>query len=141
MVGKALNERFLDMIRLGFWMRTKQPPYRAVKWSVALHPDGRQTFRGRRWVEVLAHGEEGREPSTFFGEEVTPAEPTQWLDYYPAVDEPVCGWGRPRLPDGEMQFCPQPRTEGQAFCPRHITELNGSEGEENHGGEDDSHSE
>lgn len=137
----------VDMIRaqkFGFWVRTKQAPYRAVRWEVQRHEDGRESLRGRGWVEVLAHGED-REPQRFFAADVELAGPHEWLSYYPAASEPICGWGRPRLPEGDTQFCPRQRenaADGQLepFCRRHMTELLGSAGEESNAtGEAGSH--
>lgn len=138
---KPLNERLQDMAKLGFWIRTKQEPYRAVRWEPQRHEDGRQKFRGQNWVEVLRHGAT-RPAERFYGADVEPAGPHEWLSYYPAVHEPVCGWGRPRLPDGVMQYCPRTRevTDGaiQPFCAKHQLEL---QGEEEHAGESHSHAE
>lgn len=127
-------ERMLRMARYGFWIRTKNAPYRAVKWVPVKHEDGRQSFRGRNWVEVLQHGDT-RDPETYYTADVEPAGPHEWLDYYPAVTEPTCGWGRPRLPDGGMQYCPRTRDADQPFCPTHMAEINE---ERNLSGEDES---
>lgn len=124
-----------DMVKAqawGFWIATKAAPRRAVRWERVQHEDGRNSMRGRNWVEVLEHGST-RTPERFHGADVEMVGPHEWLTYYPAVNEPVCGWGRPHLPDGGMQYCPRQRQEGQAFCKRHMTELNSSEGEEEHG--------
>lgn len=139
--------RNADMIRaqkFGFWVGTKRTPRRAVRWEPTLLEDGRESLRGRNWVEVLAYGHERQEPERFFGADVELVGPAEWITYYPAVDEPICGWGRPRLPGGDMQYCPRTRrvAEGQleAFCPAHMRELHALEGEEKNAGEDDSHS-
>ncbi len=128
-------ERLLQMRTYGFWIRTKLAPYRAVRWEDQAHGDGRQSFRGKNWVEVLPHGED-REPEHFFTADVEPVGPHEWLSYYPGADEPVCGWGRPRLPDGAMQYCPRQRDEGQPFCDKHMMEL--LKEERNLSGEDES---
>lgn len=128
MVSGVESTRLLEQIKFGFWVRTKVAPFRAVRFQALRHPDGRESRRGRVWVEVLEHGVT-REPGKFLTAEVELAGPHEWLDYYPAVNEPVCGWGRPRLPDGEMQYCPRHRKEDAAFCRRHMEELEGSEGE------------
>lgn len=119
---KSGAEKLLDAERYGFWTRTKTAPYRAVVWEPQRHEDGRQSFRGRNWVEVLAHGED-REPERYFTHEVETVGPHEWLTYYPEIKAPVCGWGRPRLPDGVMQHCPRRRRDGAAFCPYHEAEL------------------
>lgn len=132
-----------DMIRamkFGFWIGTKRTPRRAVRWEPTRLEDGRETLRGRNWVEVLPVGSKAV-PERFFAADVEMIGPNEWLTYYPAVEEPICGWGRPRLPDGVMQHCPRQRreVEGQleAFCPKHMTELqDGSEGEEKHGAQE-----
>lgn len=129
------NTASAEMIRkqkYGFWVATKLAPRRAVRWDVgALHEDGRPKFRGRNWVEVLPHGST-RTPERFHAADVELVGPHEWLTYYPGAEEPVCGWGRPRLPLGEMQHCPQNREEGDPFCRKHMAELARSEGEETH---------
>jgi len=128
-----------DLIRVqkyGFWIGTKSAPRRAVRWEPKERPDGRQTYRGRNWVEVLEHGV-SREPERFYGADVEAVGPHEWLTYYPAAGEPVCGWGRPRLPDGGMQYCPRIRQDDKPFCRMHETEI---QGEESDAGEDVSHS-
>lgn len=120
------NRELLRAQAWGFWVVTKQEPRRAVHWIQAQHEDGRPSLRGRNWVEVLEHGVT-RDPETFHGADVELAGPHEWLTYYPAVDEPVCGWGRPRLPDGSMQYCPRQREAEQPFCRKHMTELQGEE--------------
>ena len=128
------NNDLLNQIKFGFWVRTKQAPYRAVRWERTFHDDGRETLRGRNWVEVLPHGEEERTPARFFAADVELAGPHDRLTYYPAANEPVCGWQEASwIESGE--FCPRMREaaadgELEAFCRRHMTELTGSEGEE-----------
>lgn len=134
---KSGAERLLDAERWGFWTRTNKAPFRAVRWEAKLREDGRRSFHGKNWVEVLPHGEE-REPERFHTADVESAGPHEWLDYYPASDEPVCGWGRPRLPAGEMQYCPRKRAEGQPFCQKHMHELLDDAEERNLNGEDES---
>lgn len=129
-VGPA-NRELIRAQAFGFWVVTKQNPRRAVRWEEARHEDGRVSTRGRNWVEVLEHGTT-REPERFYKADVELAGPHEWLTYYPAVNEPVCGWGKPRLPDGSMQYCPRQREQDQPFCRRHMTELEGSEREEPH---------
>lgn len=128
-----------DLIRaqkFGFWIGTKRTPRRAVRWEPTRLEDGRESLRGRNWVEVRAIGSEA-DPERFFAADVELVGPHEWLIYPPAVTEPVCGWGRPRLPDGNMQYCPRIRLrhiseDGQweAFCPTHMRELQAPEGEE-----------
>lgn len=117
------NADLIRAQRFGFWIATKLAPRRAVRWEATRLEDGRETLRGRNWVEVLPHGEK-RVPLRFFAAEVEHVGPHEWLTYYPAVDEPVCGWGRPRLPEGEMQYCPRIREEDDPFCRMHMSELN-----------------
>lgn len=138
MASNTMNKRLLDQMAYGFWVRTKQAPHRAVRWAPQRHDDGRESFRGKGWTEVLEHGED-REPEQFYGADVELVGPHEWLDYYPATNEPVCGWGRPRLPKGEMQYCPRRREEGEPWCRLHMHEL----GEETNAraGEADSHPE
>lgn len=119
---KSGAEKLLDLYKYGFWVRTKNAPHRAVRWERQYHEDGRESFRGRNWIEVLPHGST-RDPEQYFTVDVEYVGPHEWMDYYPAVDEPVCGWGRPRLPDGEMQYCPRLREPDEPFCRRHMTEL------------------
>lgn len=129
-----------DLIRLqkfGFWIGTKQTPRRAVRWEPKERPDGRQTYRGKNWVEVLEHGV-SREPERFYGADVEAVGPSEWLTYYPAVNEPICGWRELRDAGTGPQewYCPRIRPVNnesvQPFCARHEAELNGSEGEETH---------
>lgn len=126
--------RNADMIRnmkFGFWVGTRQAPRRAVKWEPTRLEDGRETLRGKNWVEVMEHGE-SREPERFHGADVENVGPHEWLTYYPAVNEPVCGWM-----ESEGQYCPRPRAVTsdavQPFCRRHEDQL---QGEEEHGGEE-----
>lgn len=128
---KPMTEQLIRAMRYGFWVRTKQDPVRQVRWEPQRHEDGRQSFRGRNWVEVLPHGER-RPPERFAAADVVLAGPSDALPYYPAADEPVCGWGRPGLPDGQMHYCPRTREPNDPFCPQHTAELNSSEGEEPH---------
>lgn len=128
------NRELIRAMKFGFWVGTKLMPRRAVRWESATRDDGRATLRGRNWVEVLPIGER-RSAERFFAADVELVGPSEWLDYYPAADEPICGWGRPRLPDGRIQHCPRSREDDQAFCRRHMTELTSSEGEEEHAGE------
>ena len=125
MAYRPTNERYLNEMRRGFWVRTRQDPPRAVKWDPKLTPSGRPTYRGDRWVEVLPYGTR-RAPERFYAADVTLAGPHEHLAYYPAVDEPVCGWGY-----GDGTFCPRMRSvlDGvpQVFCPRHEAELQGEE--------------
>lgn len=119
---KSGAEKLLAVQAYGFWIRTKQAPFRAVRWEQQLREDGRQSFHGKRWIEILPHGED-REPEHFYTADVEPVGPHEWLTYYPAVDEPICGWGRPRLPEGQMQYCPRLREADEAFCRTHMAEL------------------
>lgn len=142
----GVNADMIRAQRLGFWVGTKRMPRRAVRWEPARHADGRESLRGRQWVEVLATGRERDTPERFFAADVELVGPSEWLTYHPATDEPVCGWGRPRLPTGAMQYCPRLRREAdgqlEAFCPVHMRELNAPEGEEeNAAGEAVSHAE
>lgn len=116
------NTRLIRQQQFGFWIGTKQAPRRAVRWEKTFKEDGRETLRGKNWVEILPHGE-SRTPERFFAADVELIGPHEWLEYYPAVDEPVCGWGRPRLPEGEMQYCPRTREESEPFCRTHMAEL------------------
>ena len=135
---KSRTEQLIDSYKWGFWVRTKVAPFRAVRWEPQKHKDGqRQSFRGRNWVEVIPHGED-REPERFFAVDVEYAGPHEWLDYYPALNEPVCGWGRPRLPAGDMQYCPRLREKDQPFCQKHLHELLADVEERNLSGEDES---
>lgn len=135
--------RNADLIRAqkyGFWVGTKLMPRRAVRWEATVHEDGRTSLRGRNWVEVLEHGET-RQPERFHAADVELVGPSEWLTYYPGVEEPVCGWM-----DRPGHYCPRARevTDGavQPFCPRHEAELQGSEGEEEHArGNEGSHAE
>lgn len=120
----------------GFWIRTRQDPPRAVRWEPQVREDGTVTNRGRGWVEVLPHGAT-REAERFLAADVELAGPHEWLSYYPGPEEPVCGWGRPRLPRGNMQYCPRQRAGDDPFCKKHMAELEGSEGEEEHDREAD----
>lgn len=130
------NANLIGAQKFGFWVGTKRAPRRAVRWEATRLDDGRETLRGRNWVEVLPQGQ-NRNPERFFASEVEMVGPDEWLTYFPALNEPVCGWGRPRLPKGEMQYCPRTVREAdgqrEAFCPRHMRELQAPEGEENHG--------
>lgn len=130
------NAELIRLQKYGFWIGTKQSPRRAVRWEAQTSPEGRQKFRGRNWVEVLEHGV-SREPERFFGADVEAVGPHELLAYYPAVDEPVCGWM-----SEPGKYCPRPRevTDGaiQPFCRRHESEL---QGEESNAGEDSSHAE
>lgn len=121
-VTKSGAEKLLDLQRYGFWLRTKRPPFRAVRWEAQAHEDGRQSFRGRNWVEVLPQGATW-EAERFFSADIEAAGPHEWLTYLPGTREPVCGWGKPRLPDGEMQYCPRSRTDDNAFCRLHMAEM------------------
>lgn len=134
---KSGAERLLDAERWGFWTRTKQAPFRAVIWDAPPREDGKRSFHGKGWVEVLAYGED-REPKWFYTADVEAAGPHEWLEYYPDPTSPVCGWGRPRLPEGGIQYCPRKREEGQPFCQRHIHELLDDTEERNLSGEDQS---
>lgn len=120
------NREMLNAQKLGFWIATKRGPRRAVRWEPAQHEDGRTTMRGRNWVEVREHGSI-HTAERFHGADVEMVGPHEWLTYYPAADEPICGWGRPRLPEGDMQYCPRLRAQDQAFCARHMSELQGEE--------------
>lgn len=134
------NVTLIEAQKWGFWVGTKQAPRRAVRWEETQHEDGRTTLRGRNWVEVLADGHGGDTPERFFGADVEMVGPHEWLTYRPTTDEPVCGWGRPRLPDGVMQYCPRTRRvahgQTEAFCPAHMRELSAPEGEEAHAGQE-----
>lgn len=133
MSPRDANYRLTQAQKLGFWIGTKRDPRRAVRRIQAVRKDGKQSTRGRLWVEILPYDEYGnRDPERFNAADVEHVGPHEWLTYYPHPDEPVCGWGRPRLPEGGMQFCPRPRREGQdgkleAFCPQHMRELRGEE--------------
>jgi len=132
---KSLTERMLDAQRYGFWVRTKLNPRSAVRWEPQAHEDGRQSFRGQNWVEVLPHGED-REPDRYFAADVELVGPHEYLHYYPAASEPVCGW---MTEPGK--YCPRPRavtTESmQPFCAKHQAELT-AEGEETNGSGEES---
>jgi len=132
--GKGVTPTLLQQMAYGFWVRSKQTR-RAVRWEPQRHKDGRQSFRGRGWVEVLEHGAT-RAPEKFHAADVELVGPHQWLDYYPGVDEPVCGWAKE---PGRNEFCPRQRHEGEPFCRRHMAELNDSAGEETHGESERSH--
>lgn len=129
---KSGAEKLVDLYKYGFWVRTKVAPFRAVTWEAPPREDGRRSFHGKNWIEVLPHGSD-REPETFHTADVETVGPSEWMDYYPTVESRVCGWGRPRLPDGNMQYCPRLREEGDPFCRYHVTEL---EEERNLDGED-----
>jgi hypothetical protein len=137
MPNKDGTQKLIDMQRWGFWIRTKQTPHRAVRWETQRHEDGRESFRGRNWVEILPHGED-RTPERFFTADVEYAGPYEWLSYYPDINTPLCGWGERREAHGAIQYCPRKRTEGQPFCPKHTLEL---VGEESHAGTSQPHSE
>lgn len=144
-MAKPLNERLTEMRRIGFWVRTKLPPYRAVVWNAPPREDGLRSWHGPNWLVIQPEGDTS-EPRRLFGADVEPVGPNEWLTYHPRLDSPLCGWGRPRLPDGGMQYCPRERaaTDGvqDAFCARHMTELTSSEGEgEQNAGEERSHAE
>lgn len=129
------NSDLIEAQRWGFWVGTRRAPRRAVRWETTRLEDGRETRRGRNWVEILPHGST-REPERFFASDVEYVGPAEWLTYYPAVDEPICGWGRAR-PEGGMQYCPRSCRETddgerEAFCPAHMRELSAPEGEEQH---------
>lgn len=131
------NADLIQAQKYGFWIGTKRAPRKAVRWEPTRHEDGRETLRGRNWVEVLEHGSR-REPERFYGADVEAVGPSEWLTYYPAVNEPVCGWRELRDAGNGVRewYCPRVRvvSEGafQAFCARHETELSSSEGEETH---------
>lgn len=137
--SKGRNTDMEQAQRWGFWIGTKASPRRAVKMVPERHEDGRESRRGRIWVEVLEHGSR-REPERFYGADVEIIGPHEWLTYYPAVNEPVCGWREIRdAGDGPKEwYCPRRRevTEGafQPFCRRHEYEagLQSPEGEESH---------
>lgn len=122
---KSLTERMLDAQRWGFWVRTKLNPHSAVRWVGPKHEDGRQSYRGKNWVEVLPHGED-REPDRYFAADVELVGPHEYLSYYPAVNEPVCGW---MVEQGK--YCPRLREITsqaiQPFCPKHQAELSAGE--------------
>ncbi len=128
---KSHTEQLLRQMMYGFWIRTRQDPPRAVRWEPQEHEDGRQSFRGKGWIEVLPHGVQ-RAAERFHAADVEMAGPHEWLTYYPATGEPLCGWME--VPG---QYCPRLRrvTDDviQPFCPKHQAELEGSVGEENHG--------
>jgi hypothetical protein len=128
-VTKSQTEKLLEMQRWGFWIRTKQTPPRAVRWDPQRHEDGRRSFRGANWVEVLPHGVT-REPERFFAADVEHAGPHEWMTYFPMVGEPICGWAKDST---GRQFCPRRREDDQPFCPKHMTELESSTAEESHG--------
>ena len=128
--------KLIDLYRYGFWVRMRRAPFSAVRWEAQTREDGRPSYRGKNWVEVLPHGVT-REPERLYTADVETAGPHEWLDYYPGADEPVCGWGRPRLPDGGMQYCPRMREEGQPFCQKHLHELLDDDEERNLSGEDE----
>lgn len=122
------NREMIRALKFGFWVREKKSR-RAVRWEAARHPDGRESLRGRNWVEVLPHGEE-REPERFFAADVELAGPHDYLTYYPAADEPVCGWS-----EKPGEFCPRVRERAadgnlEPFCRKHQTHI---QGEEPHG--------
>lgn len=115
--------------KFGFWIGTKREPRRAVRWQQTFREDGRRSLRGPNWIEIMPYDQYGkREPERFYAADVENVGPHEWLSYYPHPDEPVCGWGRPRPPEGVMQFCPRPRERGEsgallAFCPQHMGEF------------------
>lgn len=117
---KSGAERLLQMQGYGFWVRTKTAPYRAVKWDPQRHEDGRQSFRGRNWVEVLPHGIH-RAPERFFTADVEAAGPHEWLSYYPPTTELICGWGD--TTHTPVRYCPRKRTQAEPFCRKHMAEL------------------
>jgi hypothetical protein len=85
-------------------------------------------------VEVLPHGED-REPDRYFAADVELVGPHEYLHYYPAVNEPVCGW---MIESGK--YCARSRAVTderiQSFCARHEAELTAGEetnGEDQHG--------
>lgn len=119
-------EKLIDLYRYGFWVSTKQAPRRVVRWDAPLRDDGRASYHGKNWVEVLPHGV-SREPERFYTADVEYVSPAEWLDYYPGVTEPICGWGRPRLPDGKMQYCPRLREAGEPWCAKHKHEMDTEE--------------
>ncbi len=133
MAPRDANDTFQRARKFGFWIRTKREPYRAVRWEQQFHPDGRRIMRGRNWVEIMPYAQHGtREPERFYAADVEAVGPHEWLPYFPHPDEPVCGWGKPRLPEGGMQFCPRTPKEGEdgkpeAFCPLHMQEIQGEE--------------
>lgn len=140
---KSLNERLLEHQKWGFWVGTKALPRKAVRWDPQFHEDGRQKFRGCNWVEVLAHGAT-HTPETFYGADVEAVGPYERLTYYPAVDEPVCGWQEAEwMETGE--YCPRVRERAsdgslEAFCRQHQAVL-AATGEESNAREEHSHAE
>lgn len=124
---ESVNEQLLKAQAWGFWVRTKLAPHRAVRWEPQFHEDGRRSFRGQNWVEVLPQGTD-RIPERFFAADVERAGPHEWLTYYPHPQEPVCGWARE---PGVAQYCPRLRGDEQPFCPKHMAELEAPQGEEN----------
>jgi len=113
-------EKLLRLEAYGFWTRTKNAPYRAVQWEPQTHEDGRQSFRGRNWVEVLPH-DDGGESKRFLTSEVETVGPNEWLDYYPSTDSMICGW---EWWDKPGAYCPRKREVVEPFCPKHMIELN-----------------
>lgn len=132
----------LNALRYGAWIRTKTPPFRAVKWVPDEHPDGRATLRGRRWQEILRVGQaaRGAEPERFFAEDVTTAGPMEYLEYPPAKDEPICGYWMAYEGEAESgalvlfhadRYCPRPTKPG-TLCPRHEAEFASMDQGEDH---------
>lgn len=107
------NVQMLNAIKYGAWIRTRQPPFRAVVFVPETREDGRQRMRGRRWREVMRAGDT-REPDTFFAEDVTPAGPMEPLEYPPAKGEPICGYWMAEEPAPGQLF------NATAYCPRYV---------------------
>lgn len=120
------NARLVKQQKYGFWVRTKNAPHRAVRWEAPPRDDGSPSFRGRNWVEIREHGAT-HEPMRFYAKDVEVRGPHEWLTYYPEAGSPICGWGRPRLPRGDMQYCPRVREADEPFCRAHMAELQGEE--------------
>ncbi len=131
MAPRDANYTLNQARKFGFWIGTRRQPRKAVRWDQQYREDGKRLMRGANWVEIMPQDEYGtRDPDRFFAADVETVGPYEWLPYYPHPDEPVCGWGRPRLPEGGMQYCPRPRREGpdgkpEAFCPQHMREIQG----------------
>jgi len=119
MVPRERNIQLLRAAARGMWIRTIQPPYVAVKWVPDTKDDGRTTFRGQRWQEILPVGPR-RRARLFRAQDVTWAPISESLSYPPAGNEPVCGFMLAAPPEGA--YCSRAAQEGK-LCPKHEAEV------------------
>lgn len=119
------NTRLRNIITVhGGWVRTKLPPFRAVRWV----PDEKipVSNRGRRWQEIPRVGQ-SRAPEWFYAADVTGASPSEPMSYPPTKEAPICGFWLAREGTSESgarvlthtgEYCPRPTKPG-TLCKAH----------------------